>query len=64
MPIAEENQFVNIVLPRTRVQEIEELARAEQRTRSAFLQILIIECLEHRKRAASSVQSATPATTS
>lgn len=51
MPIAEENQFVNIVLPRTRVQEIEELARAEQRSRSAFLQILIIECLEHRKRA-------------
>lgn len=50
MPLVEAKQQVNINLPRTYVQEIEALARAEQRSRASFLQLLIIECLEHRKR--------------
>jgi hypothetical protein len=45
MAIAEENQIVQVVLPRERVKDIDARARAQQRTRSAFVRILILECL-------------------
>jgi hypothetical protein len=46
MAIAEENQIVQVVLPRERVKDIDARARAQQRTRSAFVRILILECLQ------------------
>ena len=49
MPIAEENQIVQVVLPRHRVKDIDALAREQQRTRSAFLQLLILECLTKKQ---------------
>ena len=45
MAIIEENQIVQVVLPREHVKHIDDLARKEQRTRSAFLRLLILACL-------------------
>ena len=48
MAIAEENQIVQVVLPRTHVKDIDARAQAQRRTRSAFLQLLILECLSKK----------------
>lgn len=49
MAVAEENQIVQVVLPRQRVKDIDALAREQQRTRSAYLQLLILECLTKKQ---------------